>query len=84
MFEIREKFFLNGKPFKIISGAVHYFRTVPEYWKDRIEKLVNIGRANFDTGLEQQRKGILNGVRVNDHRHFGFDMFPLPNFCRQL
>lgn len=30
MFEIRNNFYLDGKPFKIISGAFHYFRTVPE------------------------------------------------------
>lgn len=49
MFEIKDKFYLNGKPFKIISGAVHYFRTVPEYWKDRLEKLVNIGCNTVET-----------------------------------
>ena len=42
-FEIRDKFYLDGKPFKVISGSIHYFRTVPEYWQDRLEKLVNIG-----------------------------------------
>ena len=49
MFEIKEQFYLNGKPFKIISGAVHYFRTVPEYWKDRLEKLVNVGCNTVET-----------------------------------
>ena len=39
IFEIKEDFYLNGKPFKIISGAIHYFRIVPEYWRDRLEKL---------------------------------------------
>ncbi|MDE6724778.1 MAG: beta-galactosidase, partial [Ruminiclostridium sp.] len=29
-------------------------------------------------GLETQRKGILGGVRINDHRHYGFEIFPLP------
>lgn len=36
IFEIKEDFYLNGKPFKIISGAIHYFRIVPEYWRDRL------------------------------------------------
>ncbi|MBQ7990308.1 MAG: beta-galactosidase [Oscillospiraceae bacterium] len=49
MFEIKEGFLLNGEPFKIISGAVHYFRTVPEYWRDRLEKLVNIGCNTVET-----------------------------------
>ena len=38
-FEIRDKFYLNGEPFQIISGGIHYFRTLPEYWEDRLQKL---------------------------------------------
>ena len=49
MFEIKDEFLLDGKPFKIISGAVHYFRTVPDYWRDRLEKLVNIGCNTVET-----------------------------------
>lgn len=49
MFEIKDNFYLNGKPFKIISGAFHYFRTVPEYWQDRLEKLVNMGCNTVET-----------------------------------
>lgn len=49
MFEIKELFYLDGKPFQIISGAVHYFRTVPEYWRDRLEKLVNMGCNTVET-----------------------------------
>ena len=49
MFEIKDKFYPDGKEFQIISGAVHYFRTVPEYWRDRLEKLVNIGCNTVET-----------------------------------
>ncbi|MCM1479246.1 MAG: beta-galactosidase [Muribaculaceae bacterium] len=49
MFEIKDKFYLDGKPFRIISGTVHYFRTVPEYWRDRLEKLVNMGCNTVET-----------------------------------
>ena len=42
-FEIKEDFYLNNEKIKIISGAVHYFRIVPEYWRDRLEKLKSIG-----------------------------------------
>ncbi len=49
MFEIRDNFYLNGEPFKIISGSIHYFRTVPEYWQDRLEKLVNMGCNTVET-----------------------------------
>lgn len=49
MFEIKDQFYLDGKPFRIISGAIHYFRTVPEYWRDRLEKLVNMGCNTVET-----------------------------------
>lgn len=49
MFEIKEDFYMNGEPFKIISGSFHYFRTVPEYWQDRLEKLVNMGCNTVET-----------------------------------
>ena len=48
-FEIKDDFYLDGKPFKIISGAFHYFRTVPEYWRDRLEKLKNMGCNTVET-----------------------------------
>lgn len=49
MFEIKEDFYLDNKAFKIISGSFHYFRTVPEYWRDRLEKLVNMGCNTVET-----------------------------------
>ena len=61
MFEIRDNFYLNGEPFKIISGAFHYFRTVPQYWQDRLEKLVNMGCNTVETyipwNLHEPNKG---------------------------
>ena len=42
-FEIKDKFYLNGEPFQIISGSIHYFRVLPEYWEDRLEKLAAMG-----------------------------------------
>lgn len=48
-FEIKEEFYLNEKPMKIISGAIHYFRVVPEYWRDRLEKLRLMGCNTVET-----------------------------------
>ncbi len=48
-FEIKDNFYMDGKPVKIISGAFHYFRTVPEYWRDRLEKLRNMGCNTVET-----------------------------------
>lgn len=48
-FEIRDTFYLDGKPVKIISGGIHYFRVVPEYWLDRLEKLKALGCNTVET-----------------------------------
>lgn len=43
-FEIcRDQFCKDGKPIKLISGAVHYFRNLPETWPDIFEKLRAMG-----------------------------------------
>lgn len=61
VFEIRDDFYLDGKPFKIISGAVHYFRIVPEYWRDRLEKLKAMGANTVETyvpwNMHEPQKG---------------------------
>lgn len=49
LFEVKDRFYLNGEPFQVISGAVHYFRIVPEYWRDRLEKLKNMGCNTVET-----------------------------------
>lgn len=48
-FEIRDRFYLDGEPFQIISGSIHYFRVVPEYWRDRLEKLKAMGCNTVET-----------------------------------
>lgn len=47
--EIKEQFYIEGKACQIISGAIHYFRVVPEYWQDRLEKLKNMGCNTVET-----------------------------------
>lgn len=43
-FEIKDnEFLLDGKEIKIISGAVHYFRNLPDSWDDNFDKLVALG-----------------------------------------
>ncbi|MBQ7783309.1 MAG: beta-galactosidase [Oscillospiraceae bacterium] len=70
MFEIKDKFYLNGEPFKIISGSFHYFRTVPEYWQDRLEKLVNMGCNTVETyipwNFHETEKGQFNFEGMHD------------------
>ncbi len=37
------EFLKDGKPIKIISGAVHYFRNPKGYWDDVLQKLIALG-----------------------------------------
>lgn len=61
-FKIEDKFYLDDKPFQIISGAIHYFRVVPEYWRDRLEKLKNMGCNTVETyipwNFHEPKKGV--------------------------
>lgn len=36
-------FYLDGNPLRILSGSLHYFRVVPEYWWDRMRKMKACG-----------------------------------------
>ena len=42
-------FFRDGKPHRILSGAMHYFRIPPQYWRDRMEKLRACGFNTLET-----------------------------------
>ncbi len=57
-------FFLSGKPFKILSGAIHYFRVVPEYWEDRLRKLKECGFNTVETyvcwNLHEPKEGLFD------------------------
>lgn len=60
-FEIREEFYLNDEKMKIISGGIHYFRVVPEYWRDRLEKIKALGCNTVETyvawNVHEPKKG---------------------------
>ena len=42
-------FVVLGKKKRILSGAVHYFRVVPDYWRDRLLKLKAMGLNTVET-----------------------------------
>ncbi|TXN30974.1 glycoside hydrolase family 35 protein [Lacisediminihabitans profunda] len=49
-FEIEDDdFVLNGEPFRILSGAIHYFRVHPDQWADRIHKARLMGLNTIET-----------------------------------
>lgn len=39
----------NGAPHSIRSGSLHYFRVVPEQWRDRMLRFVDLGLNSIDT-----------------------------------
>lgn len=48
-FEVQEDFLLDGKPFKIMSGAIHYFRVLPEDWYHSLYNLKALGFNTVET-----------------------------------
>lgn len=42
-------FTLDGEPFRILSGALHYFRVHPDLWADRIRKAKQMGLNTIET-----------------------------------
>ncbi|WP_314586743.1 beta-galactosidase [Paenibacillus terrigena] len=58
------QFVFDGKPVKLISGAIHYFRVVPEYWRDRLMKLKACGFNTVETyipwNLHEPNEGQFN------------------------
>ena len=55
------QFLIDGKPFLILSGEMHYFRVPREYWRDRLEKLKACGLNTVATyipwNLHERTKG---------------------------
>ena len=60
-FEIRDDFYLDGKPFKILSGAIHYFRIPPEDWSHSLYNLRLLVLTRLETyvawNLHEPREG---------------------------
>lgn len=56
-----ETFFLDQKPITLISGTIHYFRVVPDYWEDRLKKLRACGFNAVETytcwNLHERKEG---------------------------
>nr|WP_221439563.1 beta-galactosidase family protein [Roseateles oligotrophus] len=40
---------LNGQPWRLLAGAIHYFRVLPEQWEDRLLKLRAMGLNTVET-----------------------------------
>ncbi|HWS35110.1 MAG TPA: beta-galactosidase family protein [Actinoplanes sp.] len=59
-----DEFLWQGRPFRVVAGAMHYFRIHPEQWADRIEKARLLGLNTIDVyvpwNAHQPRPGELN------------------------
>lgn len=47
-----DRFLLDGKPFRYVSGSFHYFRTPRQYWRDRLKKIRAAGLNAVSTYVE--------------------------------
>ncbi len=75
VFEIKsDSFYLDSKPLRILSGAIHYFRTLPPYWEDRLIKLKGAGLNTVETyvpwNLHEPREGEFNFEGLCDVERF--------------
>ncbi len=68
------QFFLNGEPYTVISGAIHYFRTLPECWEDRLTKLKACGFNTVETyccwNLHERQEGSFDFSGILDIARF--------------
>jgi beta-galactosidase len=70
----RSEFLLDDRPFRILSGALHYFRVHPGSWADRIEKARLMGLNTIETyvpwNAHSPRPGVFDTVGMLDLERF--------------
>ena len=57
-----EHFMLDGEPFRILAGALHYFRVHPDLWADRIHKARLMGLNTIETYVPWNEHSPQRGV----------------------
>jgi len=69
-----KRILLDGEPFRILSGAIHYFRVHPELWDDRLEKAAAFGLNTVETyaawNLHEPKRGAFNFSGIADIESF--------------
>ena len=59
---VKNQFVKDGKPIKIISGAVHYFRNMPDTWRDIFKKMRAMGLNCVETycawNMHEKKPGV--------------------------
>ena len=43
------RFFRDGAPHQVLAGSLHYFRVHPDQWRDRLQRLIDLGLNTVDT-----------------------------------
>lgn len=61
---VKDQFYLDGKPLRILSGAMHYFRVHPDSWHDRLTKMRACGLNTVETyvawNFHEPKRGAYN------------------------
>ncbi|OAB32502.1 beta-galactosidase [Paenibacillus macquariensis subsp. defensor] len=91
-----KQFVYNGNPVRILSGAIHYFRVVPEYWEDRLIKLKACGLNtveiyvpwNFHEPVEgefnfEYMADIIRFIQLADQQGLFVIVRPSPYICAE-
>ena len=86
----------HGRPFRMLSGAVHYFRVHPDQWEDRLRRLAAMGANTVDTyipwNFHERVEGDADFTGWRDAERFirlagevGLDVFvrPSPYICAE-
>ncbi|HEX5284958.1 MAG TPA: beta-galactosidase family protein [Bryocella sp.] len=68
------QFLMDGKPFQIISGEMHYTRVPRPYWRDRLRKARAMGLNTITTyvfwNVHEPRPGVFDFSGQNDLAEF--------------
>lgn len=71
---VKEHIEIDGEKTLLISGAMHYFRTLPEQWEDRLEKIASAGFNCVETyvpwNLHEPKEGEYNFLGMLDLERF--------------
>ncbi|HEY4355567.1 MAG TPA: beta-galactosidase family protein [Acidobacteriaceae bacterium] len=69
-----KQFLLDGKPYQIISGEIHYPRVPREYWRNRFRKARAMGLNTITTyvfwNVHEPRPGVYDFTGQNDIAEF--------------
>ena len=73
-FTVHDQFYIDGKPTKLICGAIHYFRITPGKWRQSLHNLRAMGGNAVETyipwNLHEPEPGVFNFSGIADLPQF--------------